>query len=158
MRVGLGIDQLGVDTDMAARPLDAPFEHVADPQLAADLPRADRLVSVRERGIGRDHEHIRDLRQVGREILSDRVREILLLAVLAEVSEGQHHDRQAWRRASALSRQCADKAIAAPGYSLNAAPLRSPPIEHPAEYRYLDGEVAVFEHGPGPNGGDDLVL
>jgi len=58
MRVGRGIDQLGVDAELAARSPDAPFEHVAHAKLAADLLRVDRLVPVRERGIARDHEHV----------------------------------------------------------------------------------------------------
>ena len=37
MRIGLGIDQLGVDADLIARSPDAAFQHVAHPQLAADL-------------------------------------------------------------------------------------------------------------------------
>ena len=39
-----------------ARSPDAPFEHIAHPQFAADLLRVDRLVPVGERGIARDHE------------------------------------------------------------------------------------------------------
>jgi hypothetical protein len=46
MRVGLGIDQLDVDADLVARSTDAPFEHIADAQLAADLLRVDRLVRL----------------------------------------------------------------------------------------------------------------
>ena len=60
MRVGQGIDQLGVDSNPVARPPDASFEHIAHAQFAADLLRVDRLVPVRERGISRDHEHIRE--------------------------------------------------------------------------------------------------
>ena len=98
MRVGLGIDQLGVDADLVARPPDAPFQHIAHAQLAADLLRVDRLVLIGERGIARDHEHIRDPRQIGRQILGDPVGEILLIRVVAEIGEGQHDDRQARRQ------------------------------------------------------------
>src|SRR5438445_230921 len=83
-RVGFGVDQLGVDADLIARPSDAPFEHVAHPQLAADLLRVDRLVPIGERGIARDHEATRDPRQIGRQILGDSVREILLVGVVVE--------------------------------------------------------------------------
>src|SRR5260370_25993779 len=58
MRVGRGIDQLGVEAELAARSPDAPFEHIAHAELAADLLRIDGLVPVRERGISRNHEHI----------------------------------------------------------------------------------------------------
>jgi hypothetical protein len=39
MRVALGIDQLGIDTNLVAGPPDAPFEHIAHVKLAADLFR-----------------------------------------------------------------------------------------------------------------------
>src|SRR5262245_9524824 len=57
MRVGRGINQLGIDADLAARPPDAAFEHIAYTELATDLLRVDGLVPVDERGIARDHEH-----------------------------------------------------------------------------------------------------
>ncbi len=60
MRVGLGIDQLGIDADLIARPLDATFQHIADAQLATDLLCVGRLVPIGERGITRDHQHVRD--------------------------------------------------------------------------------------------------
>jgi hypothetical protein len=62
MRIGCGIDQLGADADPVARSPDAPFQHVAHTQLAADLLGIDGLVSIRERGVARDHEHILDPR------------------------------------------------------------------------------------------------
>src|SRR5262249_35791060 len=58
MRIGLGIDQLGVDADLFPRPTDASFEYVAHAQFAADLLCVHLLVPVRERGISRDHKHI----------------------------------------------------------------------------------------------------
>src|ERR1700730_8400482 len=51
-----------------------------------------------------------------------------------------------------------DKAIAAAGDRLDAAPARSSAIEHTAERRYLHRQVAVLDDGPRPDGGDDLVL
>ena len=104
MRAGLGIDQLGVDADLLGRALDAAFKHIAHAQLAADLLGVDRLALVGERGIARNHEAARDPRQIGRQILGDAVGKILLLGVVAQIVEGQHHDRQArrcrWRRRS----------------------------------------------------------
>jgi len=58
-----------------------------------DLLGVDRRVPIGERGIPRNHKHARDARQVGRHILSDAVREILLLAIVAQISKRQHHDR-----------------------------------------------------------------
>ncbi len=96
MRGGFGIDQLGVDADPVARPADTSFENVSYPQLVADLLRIDPLVLISERGVTRDHEHIRKSRQIGCQILRDPVREILLLTIVAEVRKGQDDDRQAW--------------------------------------------------------------
>jgi hypothetical protein len=98
MRVGRGVDQLGVDAEPVARPPDAPFEHVAHTKLAADLLGVDGLVPIGERGIARDHEHILEPREIGRQILGDPVREILLLPIVAEVCKGEDDDRQTRRR------------------------------------------------------------
>src|SRR6516162_5761143 len=64
MRVGCSIDQLGADADLGAPPPDASFEHIADTQLATNLLCVDWLVPVREGGIARDHEHVREARQI----------------------------------------------------------------------------------------------
>jgi hypothetical protein len=42
MRIALGVNQLGVDSDLVAGPLDATYEQVADTDLAADLLCVDR--------------------------------------------------------------------------------------------------------------------
>jgi len=55
VRVGLGVDQLGVDPDLVGRPPHAAFEHIAHAQFAADLLCVDRLVPVGKRGVARDH-------------------------------------------------------------------------------------------------------
>jgi len=98
MRVCGSTDQLRVDSDLIARSPDASFQHVAHPQLAADLLCVDRLVPVRERGIPRDHEHICKSRQIGRQIFGDSICKILLLDIVAEIGEWQHDDRQARRK------------------------------------------------------------
>src|SRR5215471_9825990 len=85
MRVAFGIDELGVDADLVAQATDAPFQQITDPQLTANLLGIDRLVPISERRVVGDHEHARKPRQ----ILSDPVREILLLPVVAEVGKGQ---------------------------------------------------------------------
>ena len=96
MRVGLGVDQLDTDTNPVARPLDAPFQHIAHSQLAPDLLRVSGPVAIGERGIAGDHGHIREPRQIRRDVLGDAVCEVLLFAVVAQIDEGQDHDRQAW--------------------------------------------------------------
>ena len=97
MRVATGVDQLDVDADLIARTPDAPFEYVTHPKLLADLPGVDPLVLIGERRIARDHEHTRNPRQIGCQILGNPVRKILLLPVVAEACKGQDDDRQAWR-------------------------------------------------------------
>jgi len=97
MRVGLGVDQLDAGPDSVARPPDAPLQHIAYAQLAADLLRVSRPVPIGECGIARDHQHIREPRQIGRQVFGDPVGKILLFAVVAQIDEGQDHDRQAWR-------------------------------------------------------------
>ena len=57
MRIGLGIDQLGIDADPVSQPADASLRHVPHAQLAADPLCVDPLVLIRELGIARDHEH-----------------------------------------------------------------------------------------------------
>jgi hypothetical protein len=79
MRIGLDIDQLGVDADLVARPADAAFQYIVDAQFAFDLLRVGPLVLIGEGGITRDHQHACDPRQISRQILGDAVREILLL-------------------------------------------------------------------------------
>jgi hypothetical protein len=53
MRVGLGIDQLGVDADLVARSPDVASQHIADAQIATDLLCVNLLALVGERGIAR---------------------------------------------------------------------------------------------------------
>ncbi len=92
MRVGFGVDQLGSDANPASRPLDVSAQHITHTKLAADLLRVDRLVPVGESGVARDHEHVRDPRQIGRQIPGDPIGEILLFGVVTEVDKGQHND------------------------------------------------------------------
>jgi hypothetical protein len=82
MRISFGIDQLSSDADPVSRALDAPPQHIAYTKLAANLPRVDWLVPVGEGGIERDHEHVGDARQLGCQISSDPVGEILLFGIV----------------------------------------------------------------------------
>jgi len=43
MRVGRGVDQLGVDANPVPRSLDTAFQHVTHAELTADLFRVDRF-------------------------------------------------------------------------------------------------------------------
>jgi hypothetical protein len=92
MRVGFRVDQLGGNTDLAARAANTPLQYIAHTELAADLFCLDMLVFKCECRITGDHEAPRDARQIGRQVLGDPVCEILLLRVVVEVGEGQHDD------------------------------------------------------------------
>jgi len=78
------------------QPADAALEHIAHSKLAADLLRIERPVAIRESSIARDDKHAREPRQIGRQILGDAVREILLVGIIAEIGERQLDDRKAW--------------------------------------------------------------
>jgi hypothetical protein len=66
------------------------FAYIAHARLAADLFRIGRSVPVSERGAGAHHEHARDARQIGRQILGDTVSRILLRPVIAQVGKRQY--------------------------------------------------------------------
>ena len=105
MLAGFGVDQLHIDAKPAAVPLHRALEHIADIQLATDLPYIGRPALVGERGIAADHERAADARQVGGQAFDHAVDEIFLLVIAANVGERQHHDRQPGRRN--LHRRCA---------------------------------------------------
>ena len=79
------IDQLRVDADLIAGSFDTASKHIMDTQFAADLFRVNRFVPIGEGRIGRDHEHIRDARQIGRKVLGNTVGKILLIEVATEI-------------------------------------------------------------------------
>lgn len=83
MCVAPGVNELGIDADVVARSPHAPFQDIAHGQLAADLLGADALALLNERGIVLDHEHVRNSRQIRRQILGDPLREILLPRIVA---------------------------------------------------------------------------
>ena len=88
MRVGFGVNQLSSGADPVSRPLNLSFEHIVHTELAADLLCVDRPVPVGKGGIARDHEQVGDPRQIGRQIPGDRIGEILLLGIVAEIDKG----------------------------------------------------------------------
>jgi hypothetical protein len=169
MRVGLGIDQLGAHTDPVARPLDAPFQHIAHSQLAPDLPCISRSVPISERGIARDHGHLREPRQVGRQVLGDSVGKILLLAVVAQIDEGQDHDRQARRNGrGGIHSPLLHRSLAGPAAHTNlAGELVAATGDRPdqigvrqgyAQRPYLGAQIAFFDDPARPDAADQLVL
>ena len=85
-----GVDELNVDAHAAVAALDAPFEDVADVQLAADLLKVDRLAFVGESRITPDHEGSSNARKIGRQALGHPINEMLLFWVAADVGERKH--------------------------------------------------------------------
>ena len=94
MRAGARIDELGVDAHPVLVALHRAFQHIAHAELPADLPGVDVLALEAEGGIAGDHEAIVDARQIGRQILRDAVREIILARVVREIGEGEDDDRK----------------------------------------------------------------
>src|SRR5262245_14968782 len=75
---GLGIDQLGVYADLIPMALDTAFENITHAQFTTQLLCIDRFALIGERGISGDHQAPLDTRDIGRKILGNPVREILL--------------------------------------------------------------------------------
>jgi hypothetical protein len=90
VRVGLSTDQLGVDTNLVSGSLYAPFQYIAHSQFAPNLPCVHWLVLVGERGVGRDHEHMCNARQIGSQILSNSISKVLLIGIVTEIGARQN--------------------------------------------------------------------
>src|SRR6516225_1222665 len=171
MRVGIGVDQLGVDADAVARPSDAALEDIAHAELTAGLLRVNRLALVSKSGAASDHEAAGYSREIGRQIVGDAIREVFLVWIVAEIGKGQHNDREVRRPHTDLGNRCRtqtrirpapthlrNKTVTAPGDSLNAAGTRSPMIENTAERRDLDAQVIILHYSVRPDGSYDFVL
>jgi hypothetical protein len=89
---GGNVIELCRDAHAVAVPADAAFDHVADPELGADLLDVDGFAPVDERRVARDHEESAQLGKRGDDVLADAVGEISLLGIIAHVDEGQHGD------------------------------------------------------------------
>ena len=92
MGSALGLDQLPGDAHPVGRLADAPFQQIADAELAADLPDIDGAALVGKGGVAGDHKQRPETRQGRRDFLDDAVGEILLLRIGAEILERQHDD------------------------------------------------------------------
>src|SRR5689334_17172609 len=95
---------------------------------------------------------------------STTVRPQTAAMISSEIGERQDDDRHARHLGSAArsaapvgSRHRRCKPVAARGYRLNAAPLRSPLVEYPAECGDLDRQVRILDDGAPPNGRHDLL-
>ena len=66
---------------------DGTFEHRSHAKVAADGTNVDRAPLIGEARVARDHCKASDLRQVGDDVLTDAVGEILLLWIAGHVGE-----------------------------------------------------------------------
>jgi hypothetical protein len=99
MPAAAGIDELRGDAHAVAGLAGAALEHEAYPEVTPDLLHFDRPALVGERGVARDDEQGRDLREVGNQVFGDAVAEIFLLGIAAHVRERKHRNRGlAWHR------------------------------------------------------------
>src|SRR5439155_21240278 len=83
MRTGARVDELRVDADRAAHPAYAALQHVADFQLAAELPGIDGLALERERSVPGNHEAAGESRQIRRQIFRHAIGEVILVRIVS---------------------------------------------------------------------------
>src|SRR5690606_33055432 len=77
----------------------AAFEHIADPELPADLLHIHASALVGEAGVARAHEEPLHARQRGDDVFGDTVAEVLLFRIATHVVERQNrHRRPGWQR------------------------------------------------------------
>ena len=77
-----------------ADPPHAALQSVAHAEFAPELLHVDRLAFVGEGGVAGDDETVRQVREVGGEIVGDPVGEIVLVRVAAQDFERQDDDRE----------------------------------------------------------------
>ena len=87
-----GVDELGVDPHLIAARLNRAFQHIAHAQILADRLGVDRLALVGKGGVARDDEAVADARESGGQFIGERVGEVVLRRIAAEIGEGQHDE------------------------------------------------------------------
>ena len=99
MRAAAGVDELGVDPDLITAWLHRAFEDIAHAEIFPDRLGVHRLTLVGHGRIARDHEHAGDgaghPREARGQFISERVDDIILRRIAAEVGEGHDNDRKA---------------------------------------------------------------
>jgi hypothetical protein len=89
---GQDIAELRGDANAIAILSDTAFEHVTDPEFLADLLEMDAFAFVGEGRIASDDEKPAQLRQRGNNVLTDTIREIVLLRIAGHIIERQNRD------------------------------------------------------------------
>jgi hypothetical protein len=84
---GCSVGKLRANPDALASTADGTFEHRSHAKVAADGTNVDRAPLIGEARVARDHCKASDLRQVGDDVFTDAVGEILLLWIARHVGE-----------------------------------------------------------------------
>ena len=87
---GSGVQELGGDADVIARPAHGPLQDGAHTQFPPDPGQGRRPVPVRKARVPVDHQHPGYAGQVDDDVLGDAIAEIRLFGVAAQVLEGKH--------------------------------------------------------------------
>ena len=98
MSAGHRVDQLGADAQPLAGPAHAAFEHIANAELACDLPDIDGAALVDKGRVARDDEQPPDAGQAGDQVLGYAVGEIVLIGIAAHVVKRQHRNGRTIRQ------------------------------------------------------------
>src|SRR5262245_48450206 len=93
MRSGRGVDKLPGDTHSASCFSDAAFEDVTHPEFAANVLNVYSATFIGKARVTGDNEEATKAGQRRDYFLDDTIREILLLAVAAQVIEWEDSDR-----------------------------------------------------------------
>ena len=93
VRTRRGIDELAGNAQALARPAYTALDHVADTQLAPDLPHVHGPTLVSEARIPRDDEQVAKVRQGSDDVLHYAVGKIVLLGIAAQVLKWHHRNR-----------------------------------------------------------------
>src|SRR5262245_52388425 len=92
MLIFSGIDQLGGDPYLLPGFAYTPFYHVLHPHLTADVPDLYRLALVGKSRVAGDDKQAGDFGEIGGDVFSDAVAEVLLLGIITHVDKGQDED------------------------------------------------------------------
>ncbi len=79
VRAVFGVDELRVYPNLIAGAPHAPFEHITDAELTADLLRVERFAFIGKSGIAGDHKAAGNTREIGGQIVGNAVGKIFLL-------------------------------------------------------------------------------
>src|SRR5258706_15626063 len=98
MRASLSIDELRTHPHSVAALLLTPLQHIAHPEISADLFYVNGLALIREGGAAGDHKAMANTRETSGQLLGEDIREIILGWVTTQIGERQHDHGEPRRR------------------------------------------------------------